>query len=107
MKLLTRAEEYVLLGVLKLGDDAYCVPILDQIEKITRKKWSLGNIYIPLYRLEEKGFLESNLGEPTTERGGKRKRYYKVTAAGKEALRSIKQIETAMWQEVGDALLEE
>ena len=67
MKLLTRREELVLLAIWKLKDNAYCVPILDLIEEFTGKKWTLGSIYIPLYRLERMGYLESFLGEPTTE----------------------------------------
>ena len=106
MRLLTRAEEYVLLAVLKLGEEAYSLPILEYIEKTTRKKWTLGGIYIPLYRLEEKGFLCSELGHPTRERGGKRKRYYRVTRKGKEALKEHKEIQSAMWGAVGEATLE-
>lgn len=106
MRLLTRAEEYVLLAVLKLGEEAYSLPILEFIENTTEKKWTLGGIYIPLYRLEEKGFLHSELGSPTKERGGKRKRYYRVTRKGKEALRAQQKIQTAMWGEVGEKALE-
>ena len=69
MRLLTRAEEYVLLAVLRLGEEAYSLPILEFIENTTEKKWTLGGIYIPLYRLEEKGFLRSELGSPTREGG--------------------------------------
>ncbi len=106
MKLLTRAEEYVLLAVLKLEAEAYSLPILEHIEQSTRKKWTLGGIYIPLYRLEEKEFLNSELGSPTRERGGKRKRYYRITRKGKEALKAHKKIQAAMWAEVSEAALE-
>jgi DNA-binding PadR family transcriptional regulator len=106
MRLLTRAEEYVLLAVLKLGDEAYSIPILDHIEKMTKKKWTLGGIYIPLYRLEEKGCLSSELGSPSKERGGKRKRFYRITPKGKKALKAHKQIVTAMWSEISDSALE-
>jgi len=106
MRLLTRAEEYVLLAVLKLGEEAYSLPILDHIEQTTQKKWTLGGIYIPLYRLEEKGFLKSELGSPTKERGGKRKRYYRITRKGKEALKTHKKIQAAMWAAVGETTLE-
>lgn len=106
MKLLTRAEEYVLLAVLKLAEEAYSLPILEHIEKMTKKKWTLGGIYIPLYRLEEKGFLRSELGFPTKERGGKRKRYYQVTRKGKNALKSHQKIQLAMWAEIKESALE-
>ena len=106
MRLLTRAEEYVLLAVLTLGEEAYSLPILEHIEQATQKKWTLGGIYIPLYRLEEKGFLTSDLGSPTKERGGKRKRYYRVTRKGKDALNEHREIQSAMWADVGKASLE-
>lgn len=106
MRLLTRAEEYVLLAVLRLEEEAYSLPILEFIENTTEKKWTLGGIYIPLYRLEEKGFLRSELGSPTRERGGKRKRFYSVTRKGKEVLRTQQRIQTAMWAEVDGTALE-
>jgi DNA-binding PadR family transcriptional regulator len=106
MKLLTRVEEYVLLAVLTLGDEAYSLSILDYIEKATHKKWTLGGIYIPLYRLEENGYLSSELGPPTKERGGKRKKYYRLTNKGKDALKTQKQIQMAMWEKLGKTALE-
>ncbi len=106
MKLLTRAEEYVLLAVISLGNKAYSLPILEHIEKTTQRKWTLGGIYIPLYRLEENGYLSSELGTPTKERGGKRKRYYRITKKGKEALKAQRQVQTAMWAKIWETGLE-
>ena len=106
MKLLTRVEEYVLLAVITLEEEAYSLPILDYIEKATQKKWTLGGIYIPLYRLEENGYLTSELGSPTKERGGKRKKYYHLTKKGKEALKAQKQIQMSMWEKLGETALE-
>ena len=106
MRLLTRAEEMVLLTVLKLGDDAYAIPILEHIEKNTRRTWTMGTIYIPLYRLTENGFLKSKLANPTKERGGKKKRYYRLTEKGKAALRDLRQIEVDMWADISSMALE-
>ncbi len=97
MKLLTRAEEFILLAIWRLGEEAYCVPILDQVQEVSNKKWTLGSIYITLHRLENKNFVESELGKPTAERGGKSKRFYTVTSAGVEALRATRMVEKAMW----------
>jgi PadR family transcriptional regulator PadR len=97
MKLLTRQEELILLAILRLGDKAYCVPILDQVEEVTGREWALGSIYITLHRLEKKGCIESQFGTPTPERGGKRKRFYKITDSGMKALQTIKKVEKAMW----------
>ena len=98
MKLLTRAEEMILLSILRLKDNAYCVPIFDEIQRITQKKWTMGGIYIPLYRLEKNGYVESYLGQPTAARGGKSKRFYRLTPKGMKALEAIKRIEKAMWE---------
>ena len=97
MKLLTRAEELILLAIWRLNYEAYCVPILDQVQEVSNKKWTLGSIYITLHRLDKKNFVESELGRPTAERGGKSKRFYTVTSAGVEALRATREVEKAMW----------
>lgn len=98
MKHLSRAEELILLAVLRLGKEAYCVSIYDFIHDISGKKWTLGSIYPPLYRLEKQGFLDSYLGDPTAERGGKSKRFYSVTRKGLLALQEIKRIHEASWE---------
>jgi PadR family transcriptional regulator PadR len=97
MRLLSRSEELVLLAVWKLEENAYCVPIRDQLIKVTRKKWSFGSIYDPLDRLEKKKLLESFLSEPTNERGGRSKRIYRLTKRGQKALHEIRSIQEAMW----------
>jgi PadR family transcriptional regulator PadR len=98
MKLLTRAEEMILLSILRLKDNAYCVSIFDEIQRITQKKWTMGGIYIPLYRLEKNGYVKSRLGQPTASRGGKSKRFYHLTPKGLKSLDVIKKIENAMWE---------
>ncbi|MCP4726027.1 MAG: hypothetical protein GY863_13375 [bacterium] len=106
MNLLGRAEELVLLAVWKLGEDAYCVPIKKHLVKTTGKDWVFGAVYAPLERLEKKGLLQSNLGDPTPERGGKRKRTYKLTKAGVKALIEVKKVEKAMWEDISEGVLE-
>lgn len=96
MKLLTRAEELILLAVLGLGDDAYCVPIHRLIYRTTGNKWSLGSVYMPLDRLVKKGMLESRLSHSTPERGGRPKRIYRVTPAGRKALLQVQDVERRM-----------
>ena len=98
MKLLTRSEEMILLSILRLKENAYCVPIFDEIQRITQKKWTMGGIYIPLYRLEKNGYVESHLGQPTATRGGKSKRFYRLTPKGLKSLEAIKRIEKATWE---------
>ena len=79
-------EQLLLLALLRLGDDTYGVPIRDEIEDRTGRVISPGAIYTALDRLETRGLVRSRLGEPTPERGGKRKRHYRLTSKGGAAL---------------------
>jgi len=102
MRILSRPEELVLLAVWKLKEKAYCVPIRGFLNKITGKTWSFGSVYDPLNRLEKKGLLESYLCGPTKERGGRSKRIYRLTSAGRRELTEIKALQQAVWNEVPD-----
>ena len=66
----------VLLAVIRLGDNAYGVPISRELERCTGREAGFGSVYAALDRLEEKGLLVSKLGEPTASRGGRAKRYF-------------------------------
>lgn len=79
-------EQIVLLSILRLGETAYGVPIRAEITKQTGRKTTPGALYTTLDRMEEKGFVTSRVGDPTPERGGRAKRYYKVSASGVRAL---------------------
>ena len=70
MKILSRTEEIILATVWKLQEDAYGVAINESINQNTGLKWKFGSIYTPLGRLVEKGYLKTEEGEPTPERGG-------------------------------------
>lgn len=85
-------EELILLSVVLIDQEAYGVAILSEIEKRTGKKHSIGSIHSSLVKLEEKGFLDSNEGGATKERGGRRKRYFALTPAGLETLIKVKQM---------------
>ena len=92
-------EQLVLLAVLRLGEaDAYAVPIRKEIESRTRRAASRGAIYITLDRLEEKGYLESHLGDGTPERGGRARRFYRVRPAGLRALEQSWLALRSMWE---------
>ena len=75
-------EHIVLLGLLRLGDGAYGVTVRREIETRARREVSIGAIYATLDRLESKGYVKSRLGEPTSQRGGRSKRFFQVTAEG-------------------------
>jgi PadR family transcriptional regulator PadR len=79
-------EELVLLIVALLYDRAYSVAIVEEYKKQTNKNINISAIHNVLYRLEEKGFLESRMGETSGIRGGKRKRLFYLTAFGKKAI---------------------
>jgi PadR family transcriptional regulator PadR len=85
-------EQLVLLAVLRAGDDAYGVTIRGAIVRESRRDVSLAAVYKTLNRLEEKGLVLARVGEPTPERGGRRKRYYALTAAGRRSLRQSVQV---------------
>jgi PadR family transcriptional regulator PadR len=79
-------EHIVLLAVLRLGDQAYGVTVRREIEARTRREVSIGAIYATLDRLEAKGYVQSRVGGPTAERGGRSKRFFRVTAQGVSAV---------------------
>jgi len=81
-------EEIVLLAILRLGDNAYGVPVRRLIETETNRRASFGALYTTFDRLEKKGYISSRQGGATTDRGGRSKRYLTVEGAGLEALRS-------------------
>ena len=91
-------EHVVLLAVLRLGDEAYAVPIIDEIERCTGRSISRGSVYITLDRLETKGYLRSRLADPTPERGGRAKRYYALRPRAIAALRDSRRALVALWR---------
>src|SRR5262245_36323116 len=93
-------EQLVLLAVLRLSqgdDDVYGVPIVEEIERRTKRKVARAAVYITLRRLERKGLLASWTGEPAAERGGKARHCVKVTASGSKALREARWATNQMW----------
>ncbi len=91
-------EELVLLTVASLGDEAYGVSIKEDIEKRSDRTISIGALHSTITRLEEKNYLKSWLGEPTQERGGRRKRFFELTHQGKVALHHVKDLRDELWR---------
>ncbi len=96
MKILSRQEEIILTAIWKLQKNAYGMAIREEIEKITGVKMHFGSIYTPLARLLEKELISSFEGEPSPERGGRRKVFYNLTSEGKKALLEIHKLEAAL-----------
>jgi len=103
MNILSRSEEIILLAVWKLEDEAYGVPIRDQVSKDTGQEWSFGAVYKPLKQLLHKGFVDKTASAPCAERGGRSKYIYAITPDGRAALREIRKIHRALWTEACEA----
>jgi DNA-binding PadR family transcriptional regulator len=93
-------ELLVLLALIRLGDEAYGVPIAQAIEESSGRDVAIGSIYITLARLEEKGLVSSALGEPTAVRGGRAKTYFRITARGLREVRQARRTLMTLWQHV-------
>src|SRR5258708_18680567 len=91
-------ELMLLLAIIQLGDDAYGVPISRELEKHRGRDVSVGSVYAALERLEAKGLVESSLGDPTPERGGKAKRFFRVTREGLRLVQETRRVLTGLWK---------
>ena len=85
-------------GRVHLGDEVYGVPIVDEIERRTGRAVARAAVYVTLRRLEEKGLVSSWMGDPTEERGGKARRFVRVTPPGLQALRDAREAIDQMWR---------
>ena len=90
-------EELVLLTIAVLGSEAYGVQIQREIEERCNRTISIGALHSTIARLEEKGYLKSWMGGATKERGGRSKRYYEITQAGKKAVAATKNLRDELW----------
>ncbi|HEY9049099.1 MAG TPA: helix-turn-helix transcriptional regulator [Ohtaekwangia sp.] len=90
-------EEIVLLVVVLLDGEAYGVNITHEIIEQTNRQVRLNQVHAALLRLEDKGMIRSRMGDPTPERGGRRKRIFSVTAYGQQTLRDIQEVRINLW----------
>jgi len=97
-QILGEFEHIVLLAILRLGDKAYGVTIRNEIKERTGREPAPGALYTTLDRLEDKSLLTSTMGDPTPERGGRAKRYVRVSARGMEAVNHARQCYLRMWE---------
>ena len=91
-------ELMIMLAVVHLGDEAYGVPICRDLETHRKREVSVSSVYAALDRLEAKGLIASRLGDATPERGGRAKRYFRVTQQGHTALAESRRLLTTLWQ---------
>lgn len=97
-------EEIVLLTIASLLEEAYSVHIVDEIEQVTGRKTKLGVVHAVLKRLEDKGLITSELGQPTSERGGRRKRFFNISHGGKVALLKAREQREQLWGNIPDVV---
>ena len=93
-------EELVLLLVAAYHSEAYGVLILEKLEEKLDKKVNISAIHVVLKRMENKGFIESNYGGITKERGGRRKKFYSITSLGKDVLDRQYELRTSMYKQI-------
>jgi DNA-binding PadR family transcriptional regulator len=98
-------EHLLLLAVLRLGEGAYGVAIKREIEGRTGRAVTLGAVYPTMDRLEARGLVTSELGQPTAERGGRSRRLFQVSSRGAEALAKAHHVFSAMWEGLDPAQL--
>lgn len=90
-------EELVLLIVALLRDEAYGVTVVTELQKQAGREVSISAVHAVLHRLEEKGFVESHMGGSSSERGGRRKRLFKMTAYGLQVIEQLRDTRNAIW----------
>ena len=98
-------EELVLLAVAVFTPEAYSVVIAEELEQQTGKTVSTGAVHAALQRLENKGLVSSQMGEATSERGGRRKRIFKVTIAGSRVLHETRDVRNNLWSRIAPRTL--
>lgn len=98
-------EHFVLIALVRLGGESYSVPIMEEIHRRTGREIAKAAVYIALRRLEEKALLASRVGGATPERGGRAKRYFRLTPLGAERLKETREAFVQMWAGAEDLVL--
>ena len=106
MRVLTLNEEIILIAVYRLGGRAHGVSIRDKIVELSDKEIVYGTLYNSLEYLIRKGFVRSAKGDPTPERGGKRKTIYSITSDGKNALMNTRSLHEKLWKGMPDLMMD-
>ena len=101
---LSKRDEEILLTIWGLKENAYLVEIRKQICNVAGKELTIGAIHTPLAKLEKAGMIESQFGEATAKRGGRRKRIYKITKMGFDVLKAYKKKQDILWSNFCEAL---
>ena len=100
MKVLTRADEMLLLSILRLKDNAFSLTILKEINQRTGKKLTIGSLWVSLDSLYKKGYVNKKLAEETPAKGGRKKVFYSITPSGAKGLRNTREFQKSLWKGV-------
>lgn len=106
MKFISRQEELLLLSIWKLKDKAYGVTIRKHVCQATKKYWSIGAIYDILDRLSRKGLVTAQVSDPIKARGGRSRRFYRITDDGFKALEEVRKLQRKTWADLPDPAFE-
>jgi PadR family transcriptional regulator PadR len=104
MKVLSRADEILLVSILRLGENAYGVTIIEEVYTRTGKKLTFGSVWVSLDILYKKGYIDKRLGDPTPQRGGRSKIYYTLKSEGRKALKEIVEFQKSLWKGIPNRL---
>lgn len=102
MDVLSRADEILLLAILRLKDNAYGVSIVKEVRRSTGKILKLGGLWVSLDILAKRGLVEKQMGDPTPKRGGRSKIYYSLTPDGFKALSRVNELNRSLWKGIGE-----
>ena len=102
MEVLSRADEILLLAILRLRNNAYGVSIVKEVQKRSGKVLKLGGLWVSLDILAKKDLISKHMGDPTPARGGRSKIYYTLTPAGLRALKTVNEFNRSLWKGIQD-----
>jgi PadR family transcriptional regulator PadR len=102
MEVLSRADEILLLAILRLRDNAYGVSIVKEVQERTGKGLKLGGLWVSLDILTKKDLVSKHMGDPTPARGGRSKIYYTLTPSGLKALERVNEFNRSLWKGIQD-----
>ena len=104
MKILSRADEILLLAILRLKDDAYGVTIIKEVRKSTGRELKIGALWVALDILSQRGLIEKRMGDPTPQRGGRSKIYYALTPNGLSELERVRDFQRELWKGIPETI---
>ncbi|MFC1555784.1 hypothetical protein ACFL67_01745 [candidate division KSB1 bacterium] len=104
---ITRNDEMILLSIFRLKDNAYLVTLLDILNSKTEKKWTIGNLFVALEKLETTGYITSRMSDPQKKPGGRAIKYFTVTKLGLEALKVVRSVQDDLWDGLYDTIISE